>query len=185
MQGWRIWFVQAISLFRLMAALLFASLAFQSVPLALVVGLYLFAMCSDLLDGYLARRLRSETYFGKVLDLISDKSLTVVSLLYAAARGINVLPLALIATREIIMLGARMIVVEGTQLFPTNKLLGGLMWFLLWGNTLFLVLASTKSNSTRIANAIYWGCSIILVLNFVLRVYVSADRIKVSLKSDQ
>jgi CDP-diacylglycerol--glycerol-3-phosphate 3-phosphatidyltransferase len=184
MRGVRIWLIQAISLFRLVAALLFASLVFQDVSVALVVGLYIFAMSSDLVDGYLARRLKSETYFGKVLDLISDKSLTIVSLLYAAARGINILPLALIATREIIMLGARMIVVEGTQLFPTNRLLGGLMWFLLWGNTLFLVLVRTESKLIRIVNIIYWGCSIIFILNFISRVYVSADRIKASLRSD-
>ena len=54
-------------------------------------------MCTDLIDGYLARRLEAETYLGKVVDLISDKSMTIVSLLYAAARGISIFPLALIA----------------------------------------------------------------------------------------
>ena len=71
--------MQSISLSRLLGALVFASLAFQNVPLWLVAAIYILAMCSDLLDGFLARRLAAISYFGKVLDLVSDKSLTIVS----------------------------------------------------------------------------------------------------------
>src|SRR5207245_1353451 len=108
-----IWLVESLSLSRLIAALLFAAVVFQSIPVAVPASLYIFAMCSDLLDGYLARKFEAETYFGKVLDLVSDKSMTIVSLLYAAERGVALLPLALIGTREVIMIGARLIVVEG------------------------------------------------------------------------
>lgn len=180
-----IWLVESISLSRLLAALLFASLAFQDVPLALVSGIYIFAMCTDLIDGYLARRLGAETYIGKIVDLISDKSMTIVSLLYAAARGISVLPLALIATREIIMIGARIIVVDGSQLLPTNKLLGGMLALLLWGNTLFLVLFGRDPHFVGIANHIFWACAILITSNLVARIYVSAPRIKASLGQDR
>lgn len=177
----RIWLVESLSLSRLLAALLFSAFVFQNVQLAIPAGFFLYAMCSDLLDGYFARRLEARTYFGKVLDLVSDKSLTIVSLLYAAARGIDMLPLAVIAIREIIMIGARLIVVDGTQLLPTNRVLGGLLWLLLWGNTLFLVVAGTHGGMIRIARAIYWACAIVFVLNLLVRVYVSAPRIKASL----
>jgi len=173
--------VESISLSRLIAGLLFASLAFQDVPLMLVSGLYLFAMGSDLIDGFLARRLRAETYFGKVLDLISDKSLTIVSLLYAGRRGIDILPLALIATREVITMGVRVIIVDGTQLLPTNRILGGIMVLMLWGNTLFLVLAGKADNLISIANIVYWACATVFVLTLIARVYLNAHRIKVSL----
>jgi phosphatidylglycerophosphate synthase len=179
-----IWLVESVSLSRLLAALLFASLAFQDVPVLLVSGLYIFAMCTDLIDGYLARRLKVDTYFGKVVDLVSDKSLTIVSLLYAAARGISVFPLALIAIREIIMIGARIIIVEDKQLFPTSKIVGGLLALLLWGNTLFLVLA-TDVYLVNIASNIYWACALIFTLNLLVRIYVSAHRIKVSVTRDQ
>src|SRR2546425_8523176 len=139
----KIWLVQSISLSRLLAAILFASLAFQNVPLPLLLGLYLFAIVTDVIDGYLARKLKAATYFGKVLDLVGDKSLTIVSLLYAAARGISIAPLVLIATREVISIGMRMIIVEGTQLLPTSRILGGAMALALWGNTLFLVVAGS------------------------------------------
>jgi phosphatidylglycerophosphate synthase len=181
-RGARILLVESLSLSRLVAGLLFAAIVFQDVHVAVPAILYLFAMCSDVADGYFARRLEAETYFGKVLDLVSDKSLTIVSLLYAAARGISIFPLALIATREIIMIGARLVVVEGTQLFPTNRRLGGMLWLLVWGNTLFLVVVGTNSKLFRVANVIYWGCALVFVLNFVVRIYVSAPRIKASLK---
>jgi phosphatidylglycerophosphate synthase len=175
-----IWLVDSISLSRLLAALLFASLAFQNIPLTLVAGVYVFAMGTDLIDGYLARRFKAGTYFGKVVDLVSDKSMTVVSLLYAAARGIDVFPLALIAVRDLIMIGARIIIVEDRQLLPTSKVVGGLLALMLWGDTLFLVLAPNP-HLVRIANDIYWACSIIFTLNLLTRIWVSAGRIKSSM----
>ena|SRR5438270_433915 len=170
-----IWLIESLSLSRLLAALLFASLAFQNISVAFVSALYIFAMCTDLIDGYLARRLEADTYFGKVVDLVSDKSMTVVSLLYAAARGVSVFPLALIAVREIIMIGARIIIVEDRQLLPTNKTLGGLFALLLWGNTLFLVL-TTDTRLVEIISKIYWACAVILTLNLLVRIYVVAPQ---------
>jgi phosphatidylglycerophosphate synthase len=176
----RFWLVQSISLFRLFAALLFVSLAFKGVPHTLLLCLYAFAIVSDLLDGYLSRKLKSETYFGEVVDLVADKSLTIVSLLYAAARGIDILPLALIATRDVIMIGMRLIIIERTQLLPTNRILGGIMALLLWGNTWVLVYAQTDAELIRATNVIYWICAIIFVVNLLIRIYVSAQRIKVA-----
>lgn len=181
----RIWLVELVSVSRLLAALVFASLAFQNVPVGVLAAIYSFAMVSDVVDGYLARRLEAVTYFGKVVDLISDKSMTIVSLLYAAARGIDTLPLALIAIREIVMLGARLIVVGGAPLFRSSRAVGGVMAVLLWGNTFFLVLARASDELIKLANAVYWVCAGIVSVNLIARVYGAAQRIKVSLTQDQ
>ena len=173
--------VDLISLSRLVAGLLFTLLAFQRVPLALLAILYGLAIGSDLIDGYLARKLDAETHFGKVLDLVSDKSLSIVSLLYAAARGIVIFPLALIAAREIVMIGARLITVQDTQLLPTSKLFGGVMTTMVWGNTLFLLLTRDTPHMQEISQSIYWAGALISVLNIASRLYVSAQRIKISL----
>ncbi|MDQ1639468.1 MAG: CDP-alcohol phosphatidyltransferase [Pyrinomonadaceae bacterium] len=177
----RISLVASISLFRVLAALVFSLIAFTSLHNFVIATLYFLAMASDVLDGYAARKLSAETYFGKVLDLVGDKSLTIISLLYAAQRGISLLPLAMIGTREIVMIGARMIIVEGTQLLPTNRVLGGLMWLLLWGNTLFLVLVPNGSKFIASANLIYWVCALVFFANFLARVRASAYRIRLSL----
>lgn len=179
-----LWIVESVSLFRLLSALLFTSLAFQGVPLWLVAALYGAAMCSDLIDGLLARRLNAASYFGKVLDLISDKVLTIVSVMYAVARGVDLVPLALIATREVIMIGFRMVTVQGKQIFPTSRSFGAVMAILLWGTTLFLVLGGEQPRFFRIANTSYWGCSIVYSLNLLYRVYVSFHRIRASLEQD-
>lgn len=180
----RIWLVELITASRLLAGLLFASLAFQNVPRALLVGLYGFAIGTDLIDGFMARRLRAVTYLGKVLDLISDKSLTIVSLLYAGARGIDLLPLAFIGTREIISMGARSIVVDGQPLLPSNRLLGGFLALLVWGSTMLLIFTIPKTELASAVNIFYWLSSIVFVLTMVVRIYSSAHRIKAFLAGD-
>jgi phosphatidylglycerophosphate synthase len=181
----RVWLTQSVSLSRLLAALLFASLAFQNLPVQILASIYIFAMCTDLIDGFLARRLNTETYVGKVLDLVSDKSLTIVSLLYAAERGIGFLPLALIAIREIIVIGLRLIVIDGVQLLPTSRIFGGIMALLLWSNTLFLVFIPKDSDLIQTADYIYWGCAIIFGVNLTVRIYMSRSNIIASLARDE
>jgi phosphatidylglycerophosphate synthase len=176
----RIWLVSAISISRLLVALLFASVAFHVSP-GVVAGVYVVAMGSDLLDGYFARKLKVETDFGKVLDLISDKSLTIVSLLFAAIQGIGILPLALIGTREIIGLGVRMIIFDGSPLLPTNRTLGRVMVMAVWGNTLFLILAGEVASLIRVANLVYWGCAVVLTFSFLIRVVRNFRRIRMLL----
>jgi phosphatidylglycerophosphate synthase len=180
----RIWLVELITASRLLAGLLFASLAFQHVPRALLVGLYGFAIGTDLLDGFIARRLRAVTYLGKVLDLISDKSITIVSLLYAGARGIDLLPLAFIGSREIISLGARSILVDGLPLLPSNRLLGGFMALMVWGSTMVLILTKPKTQLASVVNILYWLSGVVFVLTMFVRICSNAHRIKAFLARD-
>ena len=171
-----IWLVQSISLFRIFAILLFASLAFSEVPRLLLVCLYVFAMASDLLDGYVARKLDVATYFGKVLDLVADKSLTVIALLYAAERGIDLLPLAVIAMRDVVMIGMRLVTLEGKQLLPTNRVFGGVMASLIGASTLVLVNAQSVG-MIKISNILYWVCALVFAINLLMRLHRSAPRI--------
>jgi hypothetical protein len=60
-------------------------------------------------------------------------------------------------------------------------MLGGMMWLLLWCNTLFLVLARQDTRWIGIANTIYWICAMVFLLNFVARIDASANRIRLSL----
>ena len=180
----KVWIVELTTVSRLCAALIFASLAFQTIPHGILIGLYSVAILSDLLDGYLARNLKVVTYLGRVLDLVSDKSLTIISLLYAAACGVNLFPLALIGSREIIAIGMRIITVGGTQLLPTSRLLGGVMAFMIWGNTLLLISTERTPNLLSIVNKIYWASAMTAAITFIYRVFSSSARIKIALKSD-
>jgi len=177
----RLWIVQSASMARFAAALVFAALAFQPIPVAYVMGCYVFAMASDLVDGFLARRLDAATYFGRVVDLVSDKSLTIVSLMYAAARGISLLPLAAIGAREVAVIGLRLVTVRQTELLTTSRLFGGVMAFVLWANTLFLILTGTGSRRLIAIQVIYWACAFVVAINLVLRLVSARGRIKESL----
>lgn len=72
----------------------------------------LFALASftDMLDGYLARKLKQESHFGKFLDPVADKLLVAVALvLLVGANGTAFLaiPAAIIVCREIIVSALR------------------------------------------------------------------------------
>jgi phosphatidylglycerophosphate synthase len=174
----RVWLVQSISIARLCATLVFAALASKDVSVALLSWIYVLAVASDILDGYASRKLKAETDFGRIMDLVADKALTIVSMIYAGSRGIDLLPIALIASRDIIMIGMRLVTVGGAQLLPTNRIFGGIMALLLWGNTLFLISAKPEGHLLQVANGIYWTCAMIFVANLLARLYASGPRIK-------
>lgn len=71
----------------------------------LALILFILSALSDILDGYLARKLNQTTNLGKILDPVSDKIIILISLLYF---GINrYLPIFLIIIfflKEILML---------------------------------------------------------------------------------
>ena len=92
--GW-LFVAHGLTLARLVGAVIFAALAFQEVPVWVPLIPYCIAAASDVVDGAIARRWSHHTHLGKVLDLISDKSMTIVSLLFAAACSVPLLPLAL------------------------------------------------------------------------------------------
>lgn len=181
----KILLVELFTASRLLAGLIFAFIAFQRVPRTVLVGLYGFAIGTDLVDGFIARRFSAETYFGKVLDLISDKSITIISVLYAGARGIDLLPLALIASREIISIGARSIVVRGAPMLPSSRLLGGFMALMVWGNTMLLILANPKTELESAVNLIYWVAGIFFAVMLAARIYSNTHRIKAVLTGDR
>jgi len=172
----RVWFVQSVSIFRIVAMLVFVSLVTASDSRLLLTILYLSAMLSDLMDGYFARALQVASNFGRVLDLVADKSLTLVSLFYAVERGIEPLPLAIIATRDMLMIGMRLITLDGTQLLPTNRTFGGLMAFLVGTNTILLL--HSEGGILAYVTISYWVIALTFAANLGYRFYTSWGRIR-------
>ncbi|MCX8516127.1 MAG: CDP-diacylglycerol--glycerol-3-phosphate 3-phosphatidyltransferase [Alphaproteobacteria bacterium] len=74
-------------------------------------GIYSLACISDYLDGWLARRDKRVSNFGKMLDPISDKIMVMAVLLLMVADrtiyGINLIPAMLILVREVGVSGLR------------------------------------------------------------------------------
>lgn len=89
-----------------------------------VIGAILFLMAgfTDFLDGYIARKFKLVTNFGKVADPIADKLMQVTALALLAYRGrIPVLILLILATKEILMIiGGVVLYKKGEIVVPAN-----------------------------------------------------------------
>jgi len=75
------------------------------------LGLFLLAATTDYLDGFLARRWKQESAFGKMLDPIADKAMTIMALVMLAillgGTTLYVVPAMIIIFREIFISGLR------------------------------------------------------------------------------
>lgn len=80
---------------------------------------------TDILDGYLSRRLNQRTELGRVLDPLCDKiAMAVVLVLLAVYRGFPVSLVALLIYRDVIILALGLIVTKRTGKVVAANLLG-------------------------------------------------------------
>ena len=69
------------------------------------LAVFVLAACTDMLDGFLARKYHQITDFGKLMDPLADKMMTLSVMATLLLRGIiSWEPLALLAGKEFIML---------------------------------------------------------------------------------
>ncbi|MGB4985014.1 MAG: CDP-diacylglycerol--glycerol-3-phosphate 3-phosphatidyltransferase [Erysipelotrichaceae bacterium] len=88
-------------------------ISFVSLPVInlIVLGLFVVASLTDMLDGMIARKRGLITTFGKFIDPIADKLLTTSLFLCFLGKGIvPVVPVAIMISRDIIVDGIRMII---------------------------------------------------------------------------
>lgn len=111
----------------LMAGILALGLQEESMlaTIPVVVGLFIAATATDWLDGYLARKWKVESGFGRMIDPIADKLLVAGCLiaLCIVARGswIFMVPAVAIIFRDILVSGAREhAALTGKVMPPTN-----------------------------------------------------------------
>lgn len=75
------------------------------------LGVYTLACVTDFFDGYIARKMKTESAFGKFMDPIADKLLIAVILILLAGfdrlPGFWIIPAILILFREILIAGLR------------------------------------------------------------------------------
>lgn len=72
--------------------------------------IFIVASFTDYLDGYLARKLRQESAFGKFLDPVADKLIVAVALVLLAEEQANMwftIPAVIIVCREIVVSALR------------------------------------------------------------------------------
>ena len=95
-----------LSILRLPLAILCCYFAydFDPVSLSISLGLFIIASATDYFDGYLARRWKFVSNFGKFIDPLADKVLILGVLLIFTIKGVvPVVLTAIIAFREILL----------------------------------------------------------------------------------
>jgi cardiolipin synthase len=90
------------------------------------LGLYAVASITDFLDGYLARKMKTESALGQFLDPISDKifiaSILVVLIGFDRLEGIWIIPAIIILMREFLISGLREFLAPQNIQLPVSKL---------------------------------------------------------------
>jgi cardiolipin synthase len=109
MPGGRFWTVpNALSLSRIALLPLFVWALIEPARLWLAGALMAWGIVSDVLDGFLARLLKQESEWGRIIDPLADKLTVGVALLFCyVSRGLPLWVLVLVLGRDLsILLGA-------------------------------------------------------------------------------
>jgi CDP-diacylglycerol--glycerol-3-phosphate 3-phosphatidyltransferase len=88
---------------------------------AIALGVFAAAVSTDLLDGYLARRLRCVSDFGKLADPLADKLIVLTGLISFVATGDAPLWMVLVIVgRELLMTGFRLLAaIKGIYIYAS------------------------------------------------------------------
>lgn len=85
------------------------------------LAIFIIASLTDLLDGYIARHYNQITDFGKFMDPLADKMLTVAAMCVFAGSGLMYgWVLALVLFREFAVSGMRLVAVEGGKVIAAG-----------------------------------------------------------------
>lgn len=137
-----------LSLIRLILAFVIGYLLLvnQKIP-ALV--LIVVAWITDLLDGYLARKLKSISEIGKILDPIADKTLVMLIVLSLLANKTLSLSTGIfIISRDFIILVAGLIAARRYKFVIPSNYIGKISAFLIGFSLFILLLSPTQEIKT-------------------------------------
>ena len=108
-----------ISLIPLFAIVLLANIPYKNIFAAIIFGLL---SISDFFDGYIARKKKQVTEFGKLIDPIADKLLISTALIFLIGRGIELWMAVAIIAREVVITALRVYLIPLKLVVPASSL---------------------------------------------------------------
>ena len=94
----------------------------SSIGDALAAGVFVLATLTDVLDGWVARRQRSETNFGRLMDPLADKLLVTAALVSLVSLDrLEAWVAMVIIARELAVTGLRQIAIEQGHVIPASQ----------------------------------------------------------------
>ena len=127
-------------------------------------GVFVVAMATDQVDGWLARRRNQTSAFGKLLDPIADKVLVLAVLVMLVAEGVApAWMVAAIVAREIAVSGLRLAAIERGVVMGARDL-GKLKT---WAQTVAATLAGLQAAGAWQADVAWWALFLATVLTWI------------------
>ncbi|HSR17620.1 MAG TPA: CDP-alcohol phosphatidyltransferase family protein [Ignavibacteriaceae bacterium] len=137
-----------------------------------IFGLCLFAAGTDILDGYLARKFKQVTEFGKIIDPLADK--IAVGVIIVKLYVMEEIPLyyflAIIGRDLIIFIGGILLSLKIGKVLPSNAL--GKFTVIIIGIVILLIVLHV--NRKEILFLAFYGLSIILIISSLIAYSVRA-----------
>ena len=127
-------------------------------------ALFIAAMATDQVDGWLARRRNQTSAFGSLLDPIADKVLVLAALVMLVAEGVApAWMVAAIVAREVAVSGLRLAAIERGVVMGARDL-GKLKT---WAQTLAATLAGLQAAGAWDADVAWWALLVATLLTWI------------------
>ena len=112
-----------ITIIRICLIPLFAVILLAEIPYRNIFAAFIFGMLSisDFFDGYIARKKKQVTDFGKLIDPIADKFLISTALIFLVGRGVELWMAAVIISREVILTAIRIYLLPSKLIVPASN----------------------------------------------------------------
>ena len=113
-----------ITLIRVALIPLFATILLANIPYYKhMLAAFIFGLLSisDFFDGYIARKKRQVTEFGKLIDPIADKLLISTALIFLVGKGVELWMAVAIISREVILTAVRIYLLPGRIMVPASN----------------------------------------------------------------
>jgi CDP-diacylglycerol---glycerol-3-phosphate 3-phosphatidyltransferase len=127
-------------------------------------AVFVLAMATDQVDGWLARRSGTSTELGKLLDPVADKVLVLAALVMLVGEGVApAWMIALIVVREILVSGLRLAAIERGVVLGARDL-GRLKT---WAQALAATIAGFAAAGAWSTDIAWWALLVALVATWV------------------
>jgi len=124
----------------------------------------LIALCTDAIDGYLARRMHQESETGKFLDPLCDKiSLMVILITLLIINSIPLWGVIIIVLRDILILAGSFVLFKNRSVIFKSNFLGKITGLLLGAVVLVFML-----NMKQLGNILLYLCIPAIIGSFVI-----------------
>jgi CDP-diacylglycerol---glycerol-3-phosphate 3-phosphatidyltransferase len=113
-----------LTVFRILLVPVLAAvlLSESSIGDALAAGVFILASLTDVLDGWVARRSKTETNFGRLMDPLADKLLVTAALVSLVALDrLEAWVAMVIIARELAVTGLRQLAIEQGHVIPASQ----------------------------------------------------------------